>query len=246
MCGGKEVDMRGKRWAGLTGGVLAASLVVAPVLGGSAPAFGQTAATETAPTGLGGADQEVVMELHHANQKEISAARMAQERASSAAVKDYAVNLVEEHSAADDKLVALARRKGMSEEKLRRPYDALPHGTLAMAKMRALSGPAFDREFTTRMVSNHQKTIDQVRVSRGLVKDPELRALLDELLPKLQRHHERAHALVPKDNVRAAEAANVPAGDRPGMGDSAPAAAPVMPAPIPTTTPAPIPTTPAR
>lgn len=226
--------MRGKRWGGLVGFTLAASLVAAPMVAGVAPAYGQET-TDAPPSGLGGGDQEIVMELHHANQKEISAARMAQERASSAAVKDYATNLIEEHSAADDKLIALARRKGMNEDKLRRPYDALPHGTLAMAKMRAMSGAAFDREFTTRMVSNHQKTIDQVRASRGLVKDAELRALLDELLPKLQRHHERAHALAPKDNAHAAEAASVPAGDRPGMGDSAPAAAPVTPAPIPTT-----------
>lgn len=230
--------MTGKRsGGGLTGYALAVSLLAIPLAGGGGPAFAQAAqaATDTPRSGLGGADQEVVMELHHANQKEVAAARMAQERASSAAVKDYAASLVEEHSAADDKLVGLARRKGMSEEKLRRPYDALPHGSLAGAKMRALNGAAFDREFTTRMISDHQKTIDQVRVSRGLVKDPELRALLDELLPKLQRHHARAHALAPKDNAHAAEAASVPAGDRPGMGDSAPAAAPVTPPPVPTT-----------
>ncbi|PYO92849.1 MAG: hypothetical protein DMD62_11845 [Gemmatimonadetes bacterium] len=55
-------------------------------------------------------DEEVVMRIHHTNQVEIRAAKLAQSHASSAKVKSLASRLIKDHTASDQKIVALAKQ----------------------------------------------------------------------------------------------------------------------------------------
>ena len=61
--------------------------------------------------------------------------------------------------------------------------------------LRTLEGPAFDREFVRAMVDGHQKVIDRLTDVRDRSIDPDLRKLIDDLLPSLKRHLETAQAL---------------------------------------------------
>src|SRR5215213_1268077 len=53
---------------------------------------------------------DVLSKLHHANQMEIEAGKLAQEKGSSKAVKAYGKTLVRDHSAADKKVLATAKQ----------------------------------------------------------------------------------------------------------------------------------------
>ena len=61
--------------------------------------------------------------------------------------------------------------------------------------LRTLEGPAFDREFVRAMVDGHQKVIDRLTNVRDRSIDPDLRKLIDDLLPSFKRHLEMAQAL---------------------------------------------------
>src|SRR5438105_2117268 len=61
--------------------------------------------------------------------------------------------------------------------------------------LRTLEGPAFDREFVRAMVDGHQKVIDRLTNVRDRRIDPDLRKLIDDLLPSFKRHLEMAQAL---------------------------------------------------
>src|SRR5262245_9535862 len=141
---------RGVVWAAAALGLAALAVTPAadraePVRLGGATAMAQTA---EAPA-LRGADQEVMMELHHANENVIAMARMAEQKAASPEVRDLGATIARERGAADERVVALGLRRGMDPVKLSRPYDASAHGELVFVKLRAFSGAAFDREFTT-------------------------------------------------------------------------------------------------
>src|SRR5689334_6150049 len=76
---------------------------------------------------------EVLSKLHHSNQMEVAAGKLAQEKAQSKDVKNFGKTLVTDHSAADKKVMALAK-----SEKIDLPADVpMPP---EMDKVKAASG----------------------------------------------------------------------------------------------------------
>ena len=65
---------------------------------------------------MGGAlsDDIVLRQMHRTNQEEIRVAQLAQHNASSAKVKQFAAQLVRDHQAADQKVVAVAKQIGIA------------------------------------------------------------------------------------------------------------------------------------
>jgi putative membrane protein len=61
--------------------------------------------------------------------------------------------------------------------------------------LRKLDGAAFDREFVRVMIAGHQKVIDRLAGVRDKSIDPDLRDLIDALLPTVKHHLEMAQAL---------------------------------------------------
>jgi len=64
-----------------------------------------------------------------------------------------------------------------------------------LAGLRSLDGAAFDREFASDMVQGHQRVIDGLVDARDRGIDPDLRNLIDSLLPTVKHHLEMAQAL---------------------------------------------------
>ena len=64
-----------------------------------------------------------------------------------------------------------------------------------LARLRSLDGAAFDREFASDMVQGHQRVVDRLVDARDRGIDPDLRKLIDSLLPTVKHHLEMAQAL---------------------------------------------------
>lgn len=176
------------------------------LLGGLMTAAPGWAADTTAGAGSGAAsarqaaaptDQEVVMELHHDNLNEIHMGKMAQQRGTARAVKDYGAQLVKDHQAADRKLLDYARGAKMDPARLNAPYDAANHGGMQAPEVAQAKGAEFDAQFAAHMVAGHQATIDRAQAAQKMVKDPQLKALLTDMMPTLQAHLKTAQSLAP-------------------------------------------------
>jgi len=168
---------------------------------------GGEAAAATAP-----ADQyavEVVGALHQDNLNEIQFGKLAQDQGQALAVKQYGAMLVSEHSEADQKLSNYAIAKTIPLNRGDTAQKKLQEGRDAAAKLRVLEGNDFDRAFARMMVDDHQKAIDLVNTARAKVSDPDLRALLAEVSPVLEKHLEHARTL-------ASDQANATGGAQPG------------------------------
>jgi predicted outer membrane protein len=57
----------------------------------------------------------------------------------------------------------------------------------ALEKLRKLQGAEFDREFTRAMVESHQAAIERLNSARVDTLDPEMRNLVEELLPTFEQ-----------------------------------------------------------
>jgi predicted outer membrane protein len=61
-----------------------------------------------------------------------------------------------------------------------------------LSQLRAMEGVTFDRNFSDMMVKGHDRAIGLVTSADVSAVDPQLKALLHELLPKLSDHEEMA------------------------------------------------------
>jgi putative membrane protein len=102
-------------------------------------------------------DRDFVNDLTIANMAEIELGRMAAEKAASAEVKRFGQMMVDDHTAAGNKLKPIATRHNIAmptelDEKHRDLRD----------KLAKLSGADFDREYMKAMVGGHEDVVDKL------------------------------------------------------------------------------------
>jgi putative membrane protein len=154
-------------------------------------AFMSTAAL-AAPKGAG----PVLQGLHVADQGEVQMGQLAQQNGGPA-VKEYGRMLVEDHSQHDQKVQALAGSKGVDLAHLT-DKDALHEQKESQeiyGKLSKKTGKDFDQAFAKAMVDDHKKDIKMAQKARQSEQDADLRTLLDETLPTLEQHKQKAEAL---------------------------------------------------
>lgn len=135
------------------------------------------------------ASAEVLGKLHHSNQKEIEMGKMAQKSGQSGDIKKFGKTLVKDHSAADKKVMALAKQEKI--DLLAATPPAENHDMDDMPK-----GTDFDAKFAQDMLDDHKKDVEEVKTARDATTDDKLKKLLTAMLPTLQKHQDTAQKLV--------------------------------------------------
>jgi putative membrane protein len=138
-------------------------------------------------------DQEFFKKAAVAGMTEVEAGKIASTQASDPEVRNFAQQMVTDHSGANDQLKALASKKGVS----------LPAGPgheeqEALAKLKAKSGHDFDEEYMERMVKDHHDAVDLFKETAEDSKDPDIKEFASKTLPTLQHHDEMAKDLEKK------------------------------------------------
>jgi putative membrane protein len=143
----------------------------------------------------------VLGKLHRANHMEIEMGRLAMQRGQANGVTSFGHTLVVDHTAADHKVVALAK-----EEKI--DLAATTPGMTddeVTAKLKTLKGMAFDETFARAMLEDHTQDVNEAKTARDKTTDTRLKALLVSLIPVLEKHRDIAQKLV--DSVGTAPSA---------------------------------------
>jgi putative membrane protein len=148
--------------------------------------------------------EAVLTKLHMSNQMEIAAGKLAEQKGQSKDVKSFGKTLVTDHTAADKKVMALAK-----DEKVSLPTD-MPMPDAKMDKLKTASGAEFDKMFASEMLEDHKKDIAEAKLAQGQTQDPKLRGLLSALIPTLEKHKDTAQKLVDKLGPSASAAGSNP------------------------------------
>ncbi|HEY5678413.1 MAG TPA: DUF4142 domain-containing protein [Myxococcales bacterium] len=138
--------------------------------------------------------QMMLQALHMANQEEIKMGKLAEDKGTDR-VKSYAKTLQDDHSAADRQVKDLAQKKGWTLSDTPRNERMQHHQQAMMDRLDHLQGSQFDRTFANRMVNGHQRLIRMARNWSQNANDPEVKGLLDQMMPKLQQHEQMAEQL---------------------------------------------------
>jgi putative membrane protein len=111
------------------------------------------------------------------------------ERGSSPAVRSYGRTLERDHSSAKVQASAVAKRMGVPV-----PSSMMPEARAEYAKLRHLSGRAFDREVRRYMIDDHRKDISEFK-EQAQSGDRRTAELARMQLPVLRKHLRIAESL---------------------------------------------------
>ena len=149
-----------------------------------------TGAAEGSQAGMSSQDHKFIMEAAMGGMMEVELGRVATQRGTSDAVKQFGQRMVDDHSKANQELMTLASSKGMTL-----PAALDDKHQEQVTKLSGMSGAEFDRAYAKRMLSDHEKDVKAFERQSTRGGDPELRAFATRTLPTLQEHLQMARAL---------------------------------------------------
>lgn len=114
---------------------------------------------------------------------EVADGNLATSKGNSQAVKDFGAMMVKDHSAANDKLKALAATKGVDL-----PTSASVSQMATKAKLDMLSGDTFDKSYIKSQVKAHRETIALFKKEVAGGQDADAKAFATGTLPTLHAH----------------------------------------------------------
>jgi putative membrane protein len=129
---------------------------------------------------------------------EVALGNLAQQKAQSPDVKEFGAKMVKDHSAANEKLKALAQSKNITL-----PANPSVEELEAKAKLQALSGQSFDKSYIKGMVKDHEQDIAEFKKEAASGRDPDARAFASATLPNLEEHLKKIQAIAASDGLSA-------------------------------------------
>jgi putative membrane protein len=134
---------------------------------------------------------DVLNDLHQANQMEIHLGQLAQSKGSADSVKDYGKTLMSDHQDNDKQVTDLAAKNGIALK----PAEPGLMEKMSMKKLESLSGSEFDRKFAKDMIDDHKKDIAKMQSAQKSNLPDDVRQLVGNTLPTLQKHLELAQKI---------------------------------------------------
>jgi len=136
------------------------------------------------------ADTSFAVKAAAGGMTEIAASKMALKMSQNIKVKNFATMMINDHTAAGDKLMNIAKSKNIK----------LPAGPNAMQQsaldsLSNKSGSAFNMAYVNQMLKDHRETIAMFESARSTVKDTTLEAFITATLPTLHKHLDAITAL---------------------------------------------------
>ena len=132
---------------------------------------------------LSASDRNFVSAAARAGMAEVAQGRLAQEKASNTAVRDFGRQMVEDHARTNDRLTSLAQPRGM-----KLPTAVTSKQRQAEERLRKASGTRFDRAYMKAQVDAHRRTVALFDKQAAQGKDPTFKSFAAESLPRLREH----------------------------------------------------------
>jgi putative membrane protein len=146
----------------------------------------------------------ILAQIHRADLKEIAIGKIADEKASTSEVRDYADQLVKDHTTVDRTVVATAHTMNVPLHDAAAPRERRyerAHTSMVEEKLGSASGARFDRLFLQQTSADHDKLIRALKQEREDASDDDIEALIDKILPILEQHKELAQMLLKKEQA---------------------------------------------
>jgi len=157
------------------------------------------AATGAFAQGAGPTDPQIAHIVVTANQVDIDAGKLAEQKGSSKEVRDFGKMMVTDHSGVNKQAVELVTKLKVKPEDNPTSQSLKSGGAENVKKLEGLKGAAFDKAYIEHEVAYHQQVLDAV--DKTLIpnaKNEELKALIVKVRPAFVAHLEHAKQIQSK------------------------------------------------
>ena len=141
-------------------------------------------------------DAQIAMIVVVADTFDVDYGKLAVKRTINQAVKEFAETMIRDHTAVNDKAIALAKKLGVTPEESDTSKSLKSNGKKELAKLKALTGAEFDKAYVDNEVSYHEAVIgllDKTLIPN--TSNAELKSLLESGRPIFAAHLEHAKKL---------------------------------------------------
>lgn len=138
-------------------------------------------------TAMSDEDKEFVQEIAKRNLYDLELSRLAQEKAATDDVKQFARNLETEHQNLQQQLAQFAQQRNVML-----PDSIDSDQREELQKLTEKQGFEFDTEYMDKLVSRHRETVDRFENKAENADDPQLRQWAQNTLPTLRDHAQAA------------------------------------------------------
>jgi len=180
-----------------------AAILVPLFLTSAQAAFAETPAAGGAATPEhGGQLSDSLSQLHAVSQWAVTLSEMADKRAQSDLVKNYARTITTANPSLDAKIQSVAKTKGIDlasaapQTEEHKSMNERMKGEAAL--LGSLEGDAFDKEYMTLVTNTQQSVLNLLKASKGSAKDPEAKQLMNELTSTIQTRLKTAQNIMSK------------------------------------------------
>ena len=151
-------------------------------------ALGATSAWAAGPT-----DAQIAAIVVTANQVDIDAGKLAKSKAHSQDVREFAQRMITDHSAVNKAAAELVERLHVTPEPSPTSESLQKGGDENLAKLKTLSGAAFDKAYIDHEVAYHEAVISALdKTLIPSAQNAELKALLVKVRPAFVAHLDMA------------------------------------------------------
>jgi putative membrane protein len=170
----------------------------------------QRAGAMSAPPQAGSADQTFLARATGCGRDEAELARLAEQKAGSQSVREFARQMVREHGQTNGALSRLTEGEAVPDQpdpERRQIRDALA----------GLGGPEFDIEYMRQQVQAHQRMAQLMEYEIGSGKDAQVQRFASDALPKVYAHLAMARQLLDQVSMQHPQIAAAPPRKATGM-----------------------------
>jgi putative membrane protein len=143
--------------------------------------------TPTIPASVSKDDATFVVNTADAGMTEVQLGQLAQQKGKDKDVKMYGAMMEKDHTAAGDKLKAVATSKNITL-----PASVSADMQKAIDNLQQKNGSDFDKAYISQMIDDHKKVISMFETESKNGSDADIKAFADSTLPKLRMHLEKA------------------------------------------------------
>lgn len=155
-----------------------------------APGTPQSAPGMPVPNQPNQNDRLFVYEATIGGNAEVDFGQLAEQKGRSAAVKDFARQMVADHGKANQQLAQLAQAANIPQ-----PRELDEEHRAMRSRLEQLSGAEFDLAYIRGQVGDHQEAAQLFEWEIGSGQDPQLKGFASQVLPIVLRHLEMARAV---------------------------------------------------
>ena len=128
-------------------------------------------------------DRNFLQELSQSNRVEVQLGRMAEQKATNPKVKDFARQMVNDHSKLQNQLEDFTAKRNFTLS-----TSTTPQQQNMVDQLQGMSGNEFDKQYMTRMLQDHKQDVAKVQQHMTTSQDPAVQDLARKTLPFLENH----------------------------------------------------------